>query len=81
MLTNQRLLELVLNAATCYFPTDELSKEQLESFDKITIHWCNCALCRTYAVGNSRVGSSVAGHVNRRNISDRTFEIYAKKRI
>ena len=65
MLTNQRLLELVLDAATCYFPTDELSKEQLERFDKITIHWCNCVLCKDYFVGNSKIKSSAAGHVNR----------------
>ena len=65
MLTNQRLLELIFDAATCYIPIAELSKKQLERFDNITIHWCNCVLCKDYTVGNNATSHSAAGHANR----------------
>ena len=76
MVTQQKLLDMIYEASTCYVPTNELSEEQLWMFDNITYKWCNCIMCdRPFVIGDIKVRPQSAAHAN-----SRTSEIAFSRR-
>jgi hypothetical protein len=46
MVSQKAVFSLVFYSAQCFIPTEELTEEQLEKLDNITIHPCDCTFCR-----------------------------------
>lgn len=46
MVSQEAVFKLVYNAATCFIPHNELTDDQREILDSITIHGCSCKHCR-----------------------------------
>jgi hypothetical protein len=53
MVSQEAIFTLIYNAATCFIPTKELTSEQLEKLDNITIRGCTCRLCRGKHLGHA----------------------------
>jgi len=59
MVSQEAVFTLIYNAAKCFVPTNELSEEQLERLDSITIRSCRCRHCRkNHYLGHVTKGKS-----------------------
>jgi len=65
MITQKKLLEIVFEAASCFIPTDELTREQKQKLDNIRYKLCNCRICKK-ALESPKTEWKALGHANRR---------------
>lgn len=69
MITNQKLLELLYEAASCYIPFEDLKEDQRDRFDNISYRWCNCEGCRRpLKVGDKIIILQYAGHADKKTL-------------
>jgi hypothetical protein len=65
MISEKKLLEIVVNATQCFIPDDRLTDEQKDTLNDIRYRLCNCSTCKKVVTRELNEPMGTLGHALR----------------